>query len=63
MDNLFHMWHNTEFFSVHSKLYPSFHLGWSILAAPKHLFVSTPSVVAYVSAHWLPRGRIEVTAS
>ena len=67
VDNFFHMWHSTEFFSVPSAarrgLYPALPPDWSSLEAPEHLCVPTPSVMAYVSAHWLPRGRAEVQAS
>ena len=63
VDDLFHMWHSTEFFSVPSAarrgLYPGLPSDWASFEAPKYLFVPTPTALAYVAAYWLPRGRAE----
>ena len=63
LDDVFHMWHSTELFSVPSAarrgLYPRLPADWSSLEAPEYLCVPTPSALAYVAAHWLPRGRAE----
>ena len=53
VDSFFHMWHNTEFFSVPSSvrraLYPGLPAGWSEVEAPEYLCLPTPSVMAYIS--------------
>ena len=63
MDDVFHMWHSTAFFSVPSAarqgLYPGLPSDWPSLEAPEYLCVPTPSTLPYVAAHWLPRGRAE----
>ena len=63
VDDFFHMWHSTELFSVPSAarrgLYPGLPSDWPSLEAPEYLCVPTPSTLAYVAAHWLPRGRAE----
>ena len=40
-------------------LYPRLPSDWPSLEAPEYLSVPTPSALAYVAAHWLPRGRAE----
>ena len=63
VDDFFHMWHSTTFFSVPSAarrgLYPGPPSNWPSLKAPEYLCVPTPSPLAYVAVHWLPRGRAE----
>ena len=63
VDDFFHMWQSTEFFSVPNAsrrgLYPGLLSDWPSHEAPEYLCVSTPSALAYVAGHWLPRGRAE----
>ena len=63
VDDFFHMWHSTAFFSVLSAarrgLYPRLPSDWPSLEAPEYLCVLTPGALAYVAVHWLPHGRAE----
>ena len=63
VDAFFHMWHSTEFFSAPSVarrgLYPGLPSDWPGLEALEYLCEPTPSALAYVAPHWLPRGRTE----
>ena len=55
VDDFFHMWHSTVFFSVPSAarrgLYPRLPSDWPSLEAPEYLCVPTPSALTYVAAH------------
>ena len=63
MDDFFHIWQNSELFSVLSAarlgLYPAIPSDWSTFEAPTHLCVPTPTTMAYVAGNWLLIGRVE----